>query len=128
MEDLLINSIKNLNIEHVLFLLNENNWALDHKNFLARLKEIKEPKLEKCISLIETGTMNKKLFCLFKINKKSIKNAIKNKTVLDTQYDSRFNNEIRTTSMEEKFRSNKEKIKEKDNGKIGRTCRTHSFY
>ena len=128
MEDLLINSIKNLNIEHVLFLLNENNWALDHKNFLARLKEIKEPKLEKCISLIETGTMNKKLFCLFKINKKSIKNAIKNKTVLDTQYDSRFNNEIRTTSMEEKFRSNKEKIKEKDNGKIGRTYRTHSFY
>ena len=128
MEELIINSNENLNIEHVLFLLNENNWALDHKKFLEKFKEINEPKLENCMTLLETGNMTKKLFSLFIINKKSIENAIKNKTVLETQYKSRFNNEIGITSSQEKFRSNKEKIKEKEKGNIKRTCRTHSFY
>ena len=132
MEILLINSVKYLNIEHVLFLLDENNWQLDHVQFLQKFKEIGLPSLKNCLFSIEKSNMIKRLFNLFKITKKSIEKAIENKSVLNTQYDNRFNNEVGIIFFEEKFRTKKENIKEKgkENQKEHkkRMCRTHSFY
>ena len=59
MEILLINSVEYINIEHVLFLLNENNWSLDHTTFLKKFKEIRAPKLENCMLSIEQSKMIK---------------------------------------------------------------------
>ena len=128
MEALLINSIDKLNIEHVLFLLNENNWSLDHKTFLAKFKEIKEPNLENCIHLIESGKMLKELFYILKITRNSIENAIKNNIILDTQYSIGFDNE--TGVMELKLRSNKGSKNEqkKDKPRTKRVCRMKLYY
>lgn len=128
MEALLINSVDKLNIEHVLFLLNENNWSLDHEIFLAKFKEIKKQNLENCMHLIESGKMLKELFSILKITRDSIENAIKNDIILDTQYSMGFDNE--TGVMELKLRSNKgsknEQKKEKPRSK--RVCRIESYY
>ena len=128
MEALLINSFDKLNIEHVLFLLNENNWSLEHKIFLAKFKEIKKPNLENCIHLIESGKMLKELFSILKITRDSIENAIKNDVILDTQYSMGFDNE--TGVMELKLRSNKigEKEKRKEKPRTKRVCRIKSYY
>ena len=132
MEILLINSVKYLNIEHVLFLLDENNWQLDHVQFLQKFKEIGLPSLKNCLFSIEKSNMIKRLFNLFKITKNSIEKAIENKAVLNTQYDNRFNNEVGIIFFEEKFRTKKENIKEKEKENQKelkkRICRTHSFY
>ena len=129
MEILLINSVEYINIEHVLFLLNENNWSLDHTTFLKIFQEISAPKLENCLHSIEQSKMIKKLFSLFKINKKSIERAIESKIELNTQYDMRFNNEVGIISFEEKFRTKKDtKEKENDKNQKKRICRTHSLY
>lgn len=132
MEILLINSVKCLNIEHVLFLLDENNWLLDHATFLQKFKEISTPNLKNCLFSIEKSNMIKRLFYLFKINQKSIENAIECKAELYTQYENRFNNEVGIIFFEEKFRTKKEDAKEmeKENqkGHKKRVCRTHSFY
>ena len=124
MEFLLINSVENLNIEHVLFLLNENNWTLDHTIFLEKFKAIKLPILENCINFINTGKMLKKLFNFFKINQKSIEDAIKNSIQLPTQLNERFNNGLIILSIDEKYMKKKGDIKEKK----GRICLTHLYY
>ena len=128
MEALLINSVEKLNIEHVLFLLNETNWSLEHKIFLTKFKEIKEPNLENCMHLIESGKMLKELFSILKISRSSIENAIKNNIVLDTQYSMGFNNE--TGVMELKLRSSKDDRKDlgKENLRPKRICRIKSYY
>ena len=128
MEALLINSVDKLNIEHVLFLLNENSWSLDHKIFLAKFKEIKKPNLENCIHLNESGKMLKELFSILKITRDSIENAIKNDVILDTQYSMGFDNE--TGVMELKLRSKKigEKEKRKEKSRTKRVCRIKSYY
>ena len=123
MEILLINSIEKLNIEHVLFLLNEKNWTLDHKDFLKKFKEIGAPDLQKCMIHIKTGNMMLKLLSLFQINENSIKNAIKENTQLSTQINKSFKNDLEIQSSNEKYR--KAKI---EKGKNGRICRTHYFY
>ena len=124
MEILLINSIENLNIEHVLFLLNESNWTLDHSAFLEKFKSIKAPVLENCISHIKSGKILPKLFSIFHINQNSISNAIDNEIQLSTQISMRLKNELEIISSNEKYRK-KIKIKKK---KLGRICRTHFFY
>lgn len=126
MEILLINSVEYLNIEHILFLLNENNWTLDHKTFLSKFKEIKEPKLENCMKLVETGKMTKRLFIIFKINQKSLGNAIESKIILNTQYSLKFNNEVGFISLEEKYGTKKNYSNAKEQRK--RICRTHDCY
>ena len=130
MEILLINSVEHINIEHVLFLLNENNWSLDHTTFLKKFKEIGDPKLENCMASIEQSEMIKRLFSLFKITKKSIERAIESKIELNTQYKMKFNNEVGVISFEEKFRAKKKDIKEKENdmNQRKRICLTHSLY
>jgi hypothetical protein len=124
MEILLINSIESLNIEHVLFLLNEDNWLLDHKTFLEKLKSIKEPVLNNCLEQIRTGKMQLKLLNLFQINQKSIENAINKNIILSTQINMIFQNELGILSSNEKYRK---KIME-EKKKTGRICRTHLFY
>ena len=66
MEILLINSVEYLNIEHVLFLLNENNWILEHSLFLKKFIEIKLPNIKNCLNLIKTSKLIKELLNLFK--------------------------------------------------------------
>ena len=122
MEILLINSIENLNIEHVLFLLNEENWLLDHKEFLRKLKEIRAPDLQKCMTHIKKGKLLLKLLNLFQINENSIKIAINENIQLSTQISVSFKNDLEILSSNEKFR--KGIIGE---GKNGRVCRTHYF-
>ena len=123
MEILLINSIENLNIEHVLFLLNENNWALDHTTFLEKFKEIKAPVLKNCIEHIKTGKIMLKLLNLFLITKKSINKAIDNKIQLSIQISMSLKNEVEILWSNEKNRKNILNQK-----KAGRICRTHFFY
>jgi len=69
MEILLINSVENLNIEHILYLLNENNWKSNHSIFLKNLKSIEEPVLENCLSHIKSSKMMKKLLDIFAIKR-----------------------------------------------------------
>ena len=128
MEALLINSVDKLNIEHVMFLLNENNWSLDHKIFLAKFKEIKKPNLENCLHLIESGKMLAELFSILKITRNSMENAIENDIILDTQYSMGFDNE--TGVMELKLRSNKGSKNEQRKKKLKtkRVCRIKSYY
>ena len=123
MEILLINSIENLNIEHILYLLNENNWKLNHSIFLQNFKSIKEPVLKNCLSHIKKSKMMNKLFSIFSINKSSIEYAIKNELQLSTLISQKFENELIVHS-EEKFRKNKSN---KKNNK-GRICLTHLYY
>ena len=124
MEILLINSLDNLNIEHVLFLLNENNWELDHKTFLEKFIKIKAPLLENCLSHIKAGKKLLKLLNLFQINQKSIEIAISENAQLSTQINLRFQNELEIISSNGKFRKKAGNQKEKN----GRICRTHLFY
>ena len=123
MEILLINSIENLNIEHILYLLNENNWKLNHSIFLQNFTSIKEPVLKNCLSHIKKSKMMNKLFSIFSINKSSIEYAIKNELQLSTLISQKFENELIVHS-EEKFRKNKSN---KKNNK-GRICLTHLYY
>ena len=123
MEILLINSIEYLNIEHILYLLNENNWKLSHCIFLQNFKSIKEPSLGNCLSHIKSSKMMKKLFTIFAINKNSIEYAIKNELQLSTLISQKFENELIVHS-EEKFRKNKLNKKKKK----GRVCLTHLYY
>lgn len=125
MEALLINSVEKLNIEHVLFLLNESSWSLDHKLFLEKFKGIKDPNLENCMNLIENGKMIKELLSILKISRNSIEKAIKDRVILDTQYSVGFNNEIGVL-----HRSNKgdHKVQEKEKVRAKRICRIKSYY
>ena len=75
-EFFLINSVAKINIEHALFLLNENNWELDHNIFLEEFKKISKPNLENCLNHIKKGRLLKRLINQLNINKKSIENAI----------------------------------------------------
>ena len=125
MEALCLNSVEKLNIEHVLFLLNENSWSLDHKLFLEKFKGIKEPNLENCMSLIENGKMIKELLSILKITRNSIKNAIKNKVILDTQYSDGLNNE---TGVMHRSNNDGHKVQEKEKERAKRICRIKSYY
>ena len=124
MEFLLINSVDKLNIEHILFLLNEKNWELDHDNFLNQFKSIKSPTLESCMAQIKDSKIVKKLFKLFQINETSIKKAIESKIELPTNINERFNGELMLLSPDKKYRKNKGNTKENK----GRICETHSYY
>ena len=124
MEMLLINSVEYLNIEHVLFLLNEKNWALVHSEFLSKFLEIKEPIFDNCLNHLKAEGIVRKLFDILKINQKSIKNAIKAGIMLPTKLKERSNDDLKTFSIDEKYK----KQKEKKIINTGRICRTHSFY
>ena len=124
MEFLLINSVDKLNIEHILFLLNEKNWELDHDNFLNQFKSIKSPTIESCMAQIKDSKIVKKLFKLFQINETSIKKAIESKIELPTNINERFNGELMLLSPDKKYRKNKGNTKENK----GRICETHSYY
>ena len=124
MEMILLNSVEYLNIEHVLFLLNEKMWELDHETFLQKFKKINTPNLANCISLMETGIMDQKLFSIFKINQKSIENAIKSEMKLPTKYKEGYNKELGILSTEGKYRTTKDNIKRYPL----RVCHTHLFY
>ena len=123
MEILLGNSVENLNIEHILYLLNENNWKLNHSVFLKNFKSIKEPVFGNCIYTIKSSKLMKKLFGIFAINKNSIQYAIKNKLILSTPISQKFKNELIVHS-EEKLRKNQPNKKENK----GRICLTHLYY
>lgn len=123
MEILLINSVENLNIEHILYLLNENNWKSNHSIFLKNFKSIEEPVLENCLSHIKSSKMMKKLLDIFSIKKNSIQYAIKNDLLLSTKITQKFQNELIVHS-EEKFRKNESNKKENK----GRICLTHLYY
>ena len=125
MEALCLNSVEKLNIEHVLFLLNENSWSLDHKLFLEKFKGIKEPNLDNCMSLIENGKMIKELLSILKITRNSIENAIKNKVILDTQYSDGLNNE---TGVMHRSNNDGHKVQEKEKERAKRICRIKSYY
>ena len=120
MEILLINSVGELNIEHVLFLLNENNWKFDHKTFLEKFKSIKAPILENCINHIQKSNLMKHLLNIFAINKNSISYAIDNTLILSTKINDIFQNELIIQSDEKYRKTNENKNKNK-----GRICRTH---
>ena len=124
MEFLLINSVEKLNVEHILFLLNEKNWELDHDNFLNQFKSRKLPTIESCMAQIKYSKMVKKLFKLFQINEISIKNAIESKIELPTNINERFNSELMLLSPDKKYRKNKGRKKENK----GRICETHAYY
>ena len=124
MDILLINSVEYLNIEHVLFLLNEKNWALVHSEFLSKFLEIKEPIFDNCLNHLKAEGIVRKLFDILKINQKSIKNAIKAGIMLPTKLKERSNDDLKTFSIDGKYK----KQKEKKIINTGRICRTHSFY
>ena len=128
MEALLIKSVEKINIEHVLFLLNETNWSLDHKIFLSKFKEIKEPNLENCMHLIENGKMMKELFYTFKITRNSIENAIKNNIILDIQYNLEFNKETDTIELKHRDYKDGKKNQGKEKLQTKRVCRIKSYY
>ena len=123
---ILFGGIEKINIEHVLFLLNENNWALDNITFLERFKKIDEiPKIENCKSFIENGNMIKKLFSIFKINIHSIENAIQSGIKLYTYFNDKMSNELEIESIDEKHRAKKLfKLTKKQM----RICLTHISY
>lgn len=120
------NNIEYLNIEHVLFILNENNWSLGQETFLERFQAIGNPNQEKCEHLIETGKTIKELLNIFKINKNFVERAIEDNVQIATQYKIGFFNTIKLDDQLEKQRTQKREKKPKK--KNERICLTQSFY
>lgn len=120
------NNIEYLNIEHVSFILNENNWSLDQETFFKQFQLIGKTNLDNCIYLIKTGKMIKELFNILKINKVSIEKAIENNIQLPTQFSTVFFNGTKFDNQLEKHGTQMKDIKEKK--KNERICLTQSFY
>ena len=123
-EFFLINSVAKINIEHALFLLNENNWELDHNLFLEEFKKISKPNLENCLNHIKKGRLLKILIKQLNINKKSIENAINDNIELTTFLKEHNINQYIILSQDEKHRMHKGNQNEKNE----RICRTHLYY
>jgi hypothetical protein len=120
-EFFLINSVAKINIEHALFLLNENNWELDHNLFLEEFKKISKPNLENCLNHIKKGRLLKRLINQLNINKKSIENAINGNIELNTFLKEHNINQYIMLSQDEKHNICKGNQNE-------RICRTHLYY